>query len=95
MMTEFEWRAMTIEQREIHYNRQRKCPHVYIPPEDERLRESYSFDPYMHTSHMEFCTKQFDCSCPMCVYQIGIERGRESRKVDPNAVREKWKKLLS
>lgn len=85
MMTEFEWKAMTPEQREIHYNRNRHCEHIYEYPgvetepgvfdkTNERLRESYSFDPYFHTAHMEPCTKEKKCACAMCSQKIGIER---------------------
>ena len=57
-MAETEWAALTPDQRVVHYNRWRsthtRCDHVanlHDWPVD--LRESYSFDPYSHTAHME------------------------------------------
>ena len=72
------WEDLTAEQREIHYNRVRPCNHEYVypMPDDQRLREAYSFDPYFHTAHMEPCTRLSNpfelCECQMCVLKIGI-----------------------
>lgn len=63
--SELEWAAMTTQEREIHYNRQKKCEHPYeydgpswsnetIP---ESLRTAYSHNPYFHTAHMDPCKR--------------------------------------
>lgn len=91
-MTLDEWNRMTTEEREIHYNRNRPCKHVYCAPRDERLRDAYSYDPYAHTSHDDEChsPKKFfagTCECTACVKNVGIERGSpyeyEKRKARP------------
>lgn len=74
------WEALTTEQREIHYERFRTCPHEYkyvAPPGyGEELREPNSFDIYTHTAHMEVCCLKSDpkCDCQMCLQKIGIAR---------------------
>ena len=80
------WKALTPEQREIHYNRNRKCEHEYVylgvetaqgvyDKNDQRLRESYSFDPYSHTPHMlPHNPNDAKCDCQMCANKIGIPR---------------------
>lgn len=75
------WTALTTEQREVHYNRSRSCEHKYVyggPADAVDLRESWSFDPYAHTAHMEPCVRprKLPCSCQVCAGKIGLERGR-------------------
>jgi hypothetical protein len=91
-MDQKEWEVMTTFEREIHYNRNRTCKHVYHPPEDDRLRDAYSFDPYAHICHDDDChtpQKFFagTCECSMCVNNVGLERGSpyeyEKRKRRP------------
>ena len=80
--SEMEWAALSVEQREVHYNRQKVCSHAYKYdgpfPEDTSetsLRRSYSFDPYAHTAHMEPCVKASGkCMCQMCAQKIGVAR---------------------
>jgi len=79
-LTQEAWNNMTVEEREIHYNRERRCSHVYVYPgvagdkTNDLLRESYSFDPYAHSSHMFPCKRPEKCDCQMCSQKIGIER---------------------
>lgn len=94
-LSETEWAALSFEQREIHYNRwvdrqpADACHHHYEYPgvngdkTDQRLRASYSFDPYFHTRHMEPCKRwgikppgryKIECHCQMCLQKIGIPR---------------------
>lgn len=97
--SETEWAALTVEQREIHYNRLVICEHPYVYrgpfPDDvseTSLRYAYSFDPYAHTAHMFPCRKKDDskCDCQMCAQQIGIERTRpRERKQTPRSLRDK------
>lgn len=87
-MSESEWSALTMEQREVHYERQRTCNHPYEYPgietepgvfykgEDWSLKDQYSHDPYFHTAHMFPCRKKTDpkCDCQMCAQKFGIAR---------------------
>ncbi len=74
------WLSLSAQQREIHYNRNRTAeqpeyvyPGVAGDKHDDRLRESYSFDPYAHTAQM-IPHQPPDCDCQMCLLQIGIAR---------------------
>jgi hypothetical protein len=76
-LTEAEWSALTPEDRVVHYNRNCSCEHkanIHDWPVD--LRESYSFDPYFNTAHMEVCQRPKvsikDCPCQMCKARIGV-----------------------
>lgn len=90
------WEALTVLQREIQYNRDRKCDHEYKFPGPSwsagfgpyDLRTAYSFDPYAHTAHMIPHIRDGNCECQMCMQQIGIERGKET-KVNEQRVRDK------
>jgi len=87
-LSEKEWAALTMEQRETHYNRNRKCEHpyeykgietepgVFYKCDDWSLQEQYSHDPYFHTAHMIRCRKKDDpkCDCQMCANKIGQMR---------------------
>ena len=91
------WLDLTTEQREIHYNRTRKCNHEYkFPfPEHPELRDAYSYDPYAHTSHSPPHSAELffmgKCPCNTCVLGFGIERGTEIKRVNEEQVREKMK----
>lgn len=72
------WYEMKPEERVIHYNRNlpKGCNHkadfLSWPKE---MRESYSFDPYAHTPHMEpHIPNNKKCECQMCIYKIGNSR---------------------
>lgn len=93
-----DWNALTPEQRVIHYQRNRVpgCDHSAesgVWPEP--LRVEYSFDPYAHIQHMmPHDIKKFfmgTCECQTCVLRMGIEDGKEIRKVNEEQVREKLK----
>jgi hypothetical protein len=81
-MSKSEWYALTTEEREIHYNRNRPCEHEYKYPEwvyaliGDRLREEFSYDPYFNTAHMIPCQRPVksveECPCQMCVERIGL-----------------------
>jgi hypothetical protein len=94
------WKALSIAERVIHANRNRiaECQHATDAmdwPEDLRL--SYSHDPYFHTSHLDPCFKStgVSCDCQMCLLQIGVERGTESRRVNPDKVRKTLNEKMS
>lgn len=98
--SESEWLAMTTEQREVHYTRQRKCEHPYEYDGPswsggtnlESLRTSYSHDPYFHTAHMAPCKRPGECDCQMCLMKIGISRDQDKGyKVNEEKVRAKWR----
>jgi hypothetical protein len=84
-LSDSEWAALSVEEREIHYNRQRVCEHPYVydgpDPDDTSetsLRRAYSFDPYFHTAHMlphsvELFFKGL-CKCQTCLGKFGIVR---------------------
>lgn len=94
------WTDLTSEQREIQYNRDRKCKHEYTysgPDYAPDLRESFSFDPYFHTAHMDPCARygtpppsrwSIDCECQMCVGKIGVPEDQMG-KVNEERVRAK------
>ena len=75
------WKELSAESREVHYNRVRKCKHAYEYPgiagnkSDDRLRNAYSFDPYMNTVHMMPCLKPAKCECQICLKKFGIWQG--------------------
>lgn len=79
-LSENEWRNLSVEQREIHYNRLERCNHPYAYPgvagdlSNDLLQEPYSHDPYFHTAHMEPCQKPNECFCQMCANKIGLSR---------------------
>lgn len=74
------WETLTTEQREIQYERDRKCSHSYTfqepPCGGQDLREPYSFDPYFRSGHMDICRLKLDpkCDCQMCLQKVGIAR---------------------
>lgn len=86
-LSELEWAALTTEQRELHYERYRKkymtCNHPYKYKgvagdlNDDRLRETDSFDPYAHTLHDEPHTVSgfFNgtCKCNGCINGTGLD----------------------
>jgi hypothetical protein len=106
-LSEKEWDALTMEQREIHYNRQNVCEHPYVYPgiagdkSDDRLREAYSHDPYFHTAHMIPCKRPMlsinQCDCQMCSQKIGIIRDSadDKPKVDIDKLRRRIVQRLS
>ena len=95
--SESEWKTLSTDNREVHYNRRQVCDHPYsypgIPIDKERwdktnetLRDQMSFDPYAHTAHMDVCTKDDKCFCQMCANNIGIARGQK-REFKPGGQR--------
>lgn len=93
-----QWSALTTEQREVHYRRVAVCPHPYVRPNDDRLIDAHSFDPYAHSGHMEICQRPAvsidECHCQMCALKIGIVDYKPTHKVDAEAVRLKLRKRL-
>lgn len=94
-----DWNAMTPEQRVIHSNRNLPdgCNHTAdLSTWSAPLQSEYSFDPYFHTPHMmSHDIKKFfmgTCECQTCVLRMGIEDGKEIRKVNEEQVREKLKR---
>ena len=91
------WKDLTVEQREIHYNRHRPCEHEYtfIPhlQYGEEFREQRSFDPYFNMPHLfPHSVEKFflgTCECQTCVLKFGIERESERRPVNETELRER------
>lgn len=77
-LTPAAWEALSTQQREIHYNRNRGDVGEYVyPHEDPALREAFSHDPYFYTAHMLPHTRDGFCECQTCVGKFGImERGK-------------------
>lgn len=105
-MTAAEWNALSTEEREIHYNRNRPngCDHPYTYPgiegniDDDRLRDQYSHDPYFHTAHMlPHSVEAFfsgTCECQTCAGKFGIPRENEERRMSKKKVCEKLTQKL-
>lgn len=108
--TELEWAALKTEQREVHYNRQKRCDHAYTydgpkwssGTNPESLRTAYSFNPSFHMAHMEPCKRwgikppeRWSIECDCQMCLMKIGINQEDvKKVNVEAVRLKWRKKL-
>jgi hypothetical protein len=104
-LSESEWSALSPTERVVHYNRMNKCEHkanMHDWPPD--LRDSYSYDPYFHTAHMDPCKRwgikpparwAIECDCQMCLGKFGLTEEDLPRKVNEEAVRLKWQKKFA
>lgn len=76
-----DWRALTPDQRVVHYNRYKRCEHaadLFSWPVE--LREEYSHDPYFNTPHLLVHSVELFfrglCECQTCAGKFGIDKSK-------------------